>query len=486
MEKSDDYQECLVKWIIDSHQPLSVVEKDSFYAMVNSLNKKAPVIGFDKIQTIMSNKYYDTMHAVMETLKGKDVALTTDAWTSVAKEGYVTCTIHFIEPKTWTLHHFSLGIFKKDSSSTAVDVVHYAEGHMQNFNVTYCQITCVVTDTESTMIAAGRIFKEKSSEAGGSTAWHRCIDHKLELVTKLTFKDVPESIGTMAACRAIVNFFNSSSQATEKLKEKTKARLGAPLTVIQDVVTCWWSTYSMCEQLLHLRNILTVMHLDGDMRLFLTEAQWTVVKDMCDLLKPFMVAQRLLEGQKLSRSHSCCIRSGAVSWQQMQILCRHLKLEVSAPSCWQSLMFNDEFGTGEENTVATDYLAEDSRQSFKGLLKIVMIAMYLDPRTKSAIGIPLADCEVIWEYVFDELVDVALRIGPPVAPVALAPAIPGQDQPPAQGRNWNNNYGYACDVDDFLHEMGENEDDLQELIDANEGPDNFIGDAMDNWNRETV
>jgi hypothetical protein len=58
------------------------------------------------------------------------------------------------------------------------------------------------------------------------------------------------------------------------------------------------------------------------------------------------------------------------------------------------------------------------------------------------------------------LVDVASRIGPPVAPAALAPAIPGQDQPQAQGKNQNNNYGYACDVDDFLHELGENEDDL--------------------------
>jgi hypothetical protein len=47
-----------------------------------------------------------------------------------------------------------------------------------------------------------------------------------------------------------------------------------------------------------------------------------------------------------------------------------------------------------------------------------------------------------------------------VAPAALAPAIPGQDQPQAQGKNQNNNYGYACDVDDFLHELGENEDDL--------------------------
>jgi hypothetical protein len=213
------------------------------------------------------------------------------------KVGYVTCTIHFIEPMTWTLHDFSLGIFKKDGNSTAVDVVRYAEEHMKKFNLSYPELTCIVTDTESTMIAAGHLFKEKSFEVGGVTSWHGCIDHKLELVTKLAFKDVPDSLNAMAACHSIVTFFNSSSQATEKLKEKSKTRLGAALTVIQDVVTHWWSTYSMCEQLLHLKNILTIMHLDGDMRLHLTEAQWTIVADMTVLLKPFMIAQRLLEGQ---------------------------------------------------------------------------------------------------------------------------------------------------------------------------------------------
>ena len=53
----------------------------------------------------------------------------------------------------------------------------------------------------------------------------------------------------------------------------------------------------MCERLLKLRNALTGMHLEGDMRLFLTEAQWNIVTDMTLLLKPFMIVQRLLEGQ---------------------------------------------------------------------------------------------------------------------------------------------------------------------------------------------
>ncbi len=179
-------------------------------------------------------KHFKTMQSITKILQGKDGSLTMDAWTCIAKENYITCTLHFIEPLTWTLHDFSLDIFKKDDTSTAVDVAHYAEDHMTKINMSYPQLDCIVTDTESTMIAAGPLFKEKSFNAGGTTSWHGCIGHKLQLVTKLTFKGISESIG-------------SSSQATEKLKEKTKARLGAALTVIQKVVTCCWSTFSMCE-----------------------------------------------------------------------------------------------------------------------------------------------------------------------------------------------------------------------------------------------
>jgi hypothetical protein len=124
------------------------------------------------------------------------------------------------------------------------------------------------------------------------------------------------------------------------------------------------------------------MHLDGDIRLFLTEAQWTVVKDMCDLLKPFMVAQRLLEGQAYVtislipymlykiRSGLTAANADTSSSPQVRSVCTIMLAK-----------FNDEFGTGEENTVAMDYLAEGSRQRLKGLPKVVMIAMYLDPGT---------------------------------------------------------------------------------------------------------
>ena len=79
VDRSNDYQECLAKLMINSYQPLFAVENDSFRNMFKALNSKAPVIGEDKIQNLISNKYYDTMLVITKILKGKDVALTTDA-----------------------------------------------------------------------------------------------------------------------------------------------------------------------------------------------------------------------------------------------------------------------------------------------------------------------------------------------------------------------------------------------------------------------
>jgi hypothetical protein len=43
--------------------------------------------------------------------------------------------------------------------------------------------------------------------------------------------------------------------------------------------------------------------------------------------------------------------------------------------------------------------------------------MCLDPRTKLATGIPPADCVLIWQYMEEELIELALDNGPPKPPV---------------------------------------------------------------------
>jgi hypothetical protein len=132
-------------------------------------------------------------------------------------------------------------------------VVRYVNNVLVGYNISYSDLTCIVTDMEATT----RIFCNDARQEGTELSWHGCIDHLLNLVTKVAFKDSAESDGAMNKATELVRHFSSSSQAEEILLSKQIP--GAAVKCIQDVTTHWWSTYSMCERLMRLCPYFTLM-----------------------------------------------------------------------------------------------------------------------------------------------------------------------------------------------------------------------------------
>jgi hypothetical protein len=88
---------------------------------------------------------------------------------SLANVGYVTCTSHFIDQTTCTLHSMVFGLSEKQGGSTSDDIVNYCKSQLTLFNLSYSQDVAVATDTEATMIAAGQLFVSRSLLQGGTT-----------------------------------------------------------------------------------------------------------------------------------------------------------------------------------------------------------------------------------------------------------------------------------------------------------------------------
>jgi hypothetical protein len=110
------------EWVSDTHQPSQVCEYPLFREMCQSLNSKALTIGVSKLQNMLSMEAGLIIVKVKSILKERrTVSITTDAWTSCDKKTYITCSAHcwWIQPKTWSIHHFSLGIFQKMGTSQA-------------------------------------------------------------------------------------------------------------------------------------------------------------------------------------------------------------------------------------------------------------------------------------------------------------------------------------------------------------------------------
>jgi hypothetical protein len=55
------------------------------------------------------------------------------------------------------LHQFKLIFFEKEGRSTSEDVIGYVEDIWGKYHLSYMNLTCIVTDTEATMMKAGKL-----------------------------------------------------------------------------------------------------------------------------------------------------------------------------------------------------------------------------------------------------------------------------------------------------------------------------------------
>jgi hypothetical protein len=85
--------------------------------MCQSLNPKAPILTSDKLKTLISEKYHVVEQKLRNILKGRYFAFTTDGWASLSHKAYITCTVHFIDHSTWTLHAVIMDLYEKDGGS---------------------------------------------------------------------------------------------------------------------------------------------------------------------------------------------------------------------------------------------------------------------------------------------------------------------------------------------------------------------------------
>ena len=130
-----------------------------------------------------------------------------------------------------------------------------------------------------------------------------CYEKKNKKKDNASLEDIigEEFAETLTKARKIVSFINKSSQAKEKLLKKQalfEEMKGRPKSVITDVVTRWWSTYSMIDRLLELRPAINLMGTEGHLGdcPLLVNDDWSKLENMLKVLKPFKGAQKLLEG----------------------------------------------------------------------------------------------------------------------------------------------------------------------------------------------
>ena len=153
---------------------------------------------------------------------------------------------------------------------------------------------------------------------------------------------------------------------------------------------------------------------EGDLTCNLTESPWCIVSDLHIFLRPFMIAQKLMEEEayvtiSLITYMIYKTRKGlqqAITSPTASHYVRNIATEML-------IVFNTHFGQGEAGTLATENLQTGNRRRPKSISMLVLMASFLDPWMKGGVGISLEDRDAISGSIRASMIEIAVEVAPP-------------------------------------------------------------------------
>lgn len=218
--------------------------------LVNGLDPRYELPSRQKIMRDMLPQAYEEVKSkLMKTLeKGKNIAVTTDIWTSRQTQAYICVTGHLIT-SDWELKSFILETVQLTQDHTAETICSELERVADEWQIRN-KISILVSDNASNMIAAARLTK-----------WYYlpCFAHTLNLVVSSSLNKNESLSAIRKKVKNIVTYFHCSVKASDKLKEIQEQNKLPEQKLIQDIDTRWNSTYFMFARYIEQHDAITTV-----------------------------------------------------------------------------------------------------------------------------------------------------------------------------------------------------------------------------------
>uniref|UniRef100_A0A9J7ZZ58 Zinc finger BED domain-containing protein 1-like n=1 Tax=Cyprinus carpio carpio TaxID=630221 RepID=A0A9J7ZZ58_CYPCA len=233
--------------------------------------------------SVLPALYKETKAKVMESMcKARRVAITSDAWTSVATESYVTITSHYIS-EDWKIVSHVLQTRAVYESHTGAHMARLLLDVVEEWQLTDKSVV-LVTDNAANMISAAEI---------GKFPHVKCFVHTLNLAAQRALKLLAVS-RLLGRVRRISVYFHRSTKAKHLFEENQRVvlKLTSPLKVITDVATRWNSAHDMMERFLQLQAAVhatllsPALNVDESDIVTLSRANLANVEEVVKTLKP--------------------------------------------------------------------------------------------------------------------------------------------------------------------------------------------------------
>uniref|UniRef100_H3BEN4 HAT C-terminal dimerisation domain-containing protein n=1 Tax=Latimeria chalumnae TaxID=7897 RepID=H3BEN4_LATCH len=302
------------KMIAKDMLPISFVEGDGFKELMEYIEPEHTAPARKTIMARLEKLHTECSAAVSDKLAiAEKVAITTDSWTTLNTESYVTITCHFIMEsvvlQTMPERHIAENL--ADMLNTAAETWNL-ENH----------------DNASNIVLANTALLEWESNP--------CFAHTLQLTINDGFK-VSSINRVVAAANRLISHFHHSTVATQALKLKQQQQNLPQHRLTQYCKTRWNSINDMFERLQEQRWAVAAVLSDRSFTklaeartLGLTDDNWHIIEELLPVLRSLKTAvseslRRRLEPAALHRAGKAALISSLLDPQH-----KHLKF-IDAP-----------------------------------------------------------------------------------------------------------------------------------------------------------
>ena len=347
-------------------RPMSIVDGVGFRHLLQSLNPGYKIPCRNTVTKYLHKLYDDEKVKVVSAMKDLSINVTSDIWTSVSNDGYISFTGHFID-NNWNLCAKTLASRHIVDRHTGRNIASALNRIAADFEIE--DIPCLITDNASNMTLAA---KEAGLKHSG------CFAHTLQLCIEdgLKISSLSKALG---ASRRLVAHFNRSVLSTQALRQKQCSDSGDSnaLKLIQDVQTRWNSSYFMMDRLLKLRVPVYAVLFDDQITnksdrasLDIKDCHWQILEKVCPVLKPFVDATEILSKEDLPTG-------SAVYILLHDLMTQHLVSTELDAGIVSDLKTKIKEGLMKRFNLKSDGTPMDS-----ALKSPLLVAMALDPRFK--------------------------------------------------------------------------------------------------------
>ena len=275
--------ELIGRMIVIDLQPFSIVEDQGFIELVEHFEPRYVMPSRKYFATTVLDGLYNRcktrLHQMIENQEF--LSLTTDIWTSRARDGFISLTGHFID-SNWNRVSVVFNVREFNERHTAVNISDTMRSMINEWDLEYKVLACT-RDNGANIVAALNILDILAIP---------CLAHTLQLIIHDGIFKVKAVQEMLAIARKIVTHYHHSVTATQCLKDM-QVKLGCPEhCLIQDVDTRWNSTFYMIQRLIEQRRPISVANAELNVKFEMTQAQWKLAEKVMLILGPIEEATR--------------------------------------------------------------------------------------------------------------------------------------------------------------------------------------------------